>query len=344
MLQLKNATPFCAELAVLPDERGVDTLIVTVKGTFELGPPLTVADQQVGVVFADEYWGEPGDSSLKYAAEVHLPKRSTDVAVVGSAQVADRRPTSQLDVSVSVADVVKVVRVFGDRFWTGRRLGAPFTPPEPFDAMPLVFERAFGGTHAIDPDRGKVRYEARNPVGCGFAGKRKRHELKDMPLPNLEDPACPLRTPRSKSAPAGFGFIAPGWEPRRSYAGTYDETWQRTRAPHLPADFDLRFFNAAHPDLICARYLAGGEAVSVLNAWEGGPLHFALPVCEFELNIYAQRDMPCPPPQLETVLIEPDESRLCMLWRAATSCDKSVLQIRQAELELKRLAIDGGTV
>jgi len=344
MLQLKNTTPFRAELAVLPDERGEDTLIVTVKATFKLGSPLTVAEEQVGVVFADEYWGDLGDSSLKYASEIHLTKPSTDVALVGNAQTAGQRPTSRLDVSVSVADVVKVVRVFGDRFWTGRRLGAPFTSPDQFNSMPLIFERAFGGKHEIDPDRGEVRYEARNPVGCGFVGKRKRHELKGMPLPNLEDPTCSLQRPRSKSAPAGFGFIAPSWEPRRSCAGTYDERWQHTRAPHLPADFDPRFFNAVHPDLICARYLTGGEDVSVLNAWEGGPLHFTLPVCEFELNVHSRLDVSRPSLQLETVLIEPDESRVCMLWRAAASCDKSVLQIQQAELGVKRLTIDERTV
>jgi hypothetical protein len=342
MLQLKNATPFPAQLAVLPDINCVDTVVVVVKATFEIGAALRVADEQAEVVLGDEYWGEPDVSSLRYAGELHLPKPSTDVVLVGSAQAPGRRPVQQLDVELRVAEVSKSVRVFGERRWTGRRLGAAFTPPERFETMPLVYERAFGGTH-VDEGSGKVYYEPRNPIGRGYSGGRGLGDLRDRPLPNLEDPARPVRGPRSKSAPSGFGFIAPSWEPRRRRAGTYDDTWQRTRAPFLPRDFQPLFFNAAHPDLVCPEHLRGGEPVMATNAWSQGPLAFTLPVCDFDLGISIRGETTRPEVALETVLIEPDASRLCLVWRAAVPCDKSVLQVERVDVGLRRLEIDGST-
>ena len=343
MLQLKNTTPFRAQLAVLPDHRGVETAIVVVKATFELGSVLRLAEEQAAVALGDEWWGKPDASSLKYPSELHLPKPTTDVALLGSAQAPGRRPIRSLDVSVRVADVQKAVRVFGERVWTGRRFGASFTGPELFETMPLVYERSFGGLHVVDAQRGKVHFEPRNPVGCGFRGKRSLSEMKGVPLPNLEDPARSLRRPGSSASPAGFGFIALTWEPRIGHAGTYDETWRKTRAPFLPVDFDPRFFNAAHPDLVCTRHLVGGESVTATNVWCEGPLSFDLPVCEFDLSVSIRGETSHPPLFLETVTIEPDDSRLCMLWRATTPCEKAVLQVEQVELGLRRLTIAGRT-
>ena len=271
MLQLKNTTPFAAHIAVLPDEDGVDTLYVTIKATFSLGARLEVADPQPPVLLADEFWGEPGQSSLKYAADVHLVKPSTDIALVGQAHSPGRKPVAQLDVSLAVAGRKKVVRVFGDREWRPgfACIPASTTTPAPFKSMPLVYERAFGGLHEVEGKKPEILFEPRNPVGQGFVGKRKGRELKGLPLPNLEDPKQPIGGPKLRPAPAGFGYIAPAWEPRKSFAGTYDDAWLKKRAPYLPKDFDPRFFNAAHPDLVTERYLEGGEKVEALNVTPG---------------------------------------------------------------------------
>jgi len=72
MLQLKNKTQFEATIAVFPNENAVDTLYVIVKATFLSGNKIEIAKNQSSIVMADEYWGEPGQSSLKYASELHL--------------------------------------------------------------------------------------------------------------------------------------------------------------------------------------------------------------------------------------------------------------------------------
>ena len=50
---------------------------------------------------------------------------------------------------------------------------------------------------------------------------------------------------KDRPAPACLAPIAEAWEPRRSFAGTYDAAWQQGRAPYLPTDLDPRFLASA---------------------------------------------------------------------------------------------------
>lgn len=339
MLQLKNNSPFQASIVVFPNEQGVDTLYVVAKGTFILGKAIELADKQRAVVLADEHWGEPGQSSLKYASEAHLSKPSTDVVVIGEACAPDRRPVTQLDVSIAVADRRKSLRVFGDRVWEKGLFGMKMSAPVPFETMPLMYERAFGGTHVVDPEKNELVFEPRNPIGRGFAGKRKKDEIDGMKLPNLEDPASLITKLTHKPAPAGVGFISPAWEPRKSFVGTYDDVWQKTRAPYLPDDFQPQYFNAAHPDLVCHRYLTGGEPVEVVNVSPRGPFEFALPVCQLETSVRVAGKIEKPTMNLETVLIDAEASQLCLTWRGAVLCDKRVLKVEHVDIALNNMVL-----
>lgn len=83
--------------------------------------------------------------------------------------------------------------VFGDRRWerpSGRGLPR-ISEPEPFDRIPLTYERAFGG-----PDHPE------NPVGRGF--NLLIPPGGSAPLPNLEDPDHPIRNLASAPQPACF--------------------------------------------------------------------------------------------------------------------------------------------
>lgn len=337
MLQLADGTPFVSTLSLLQDPQGIDTLYVVVKGTFTLGPAVTVAAAQQPLQMADVPWGEPGASSLRYASDIHPAKPATDVALVGSAHAPGGRPVTELDTLLAVGPLRKQVRVVGDRLWTGRALGPALGPAQPFTTMPLTWERAFGGVHVLDQDKGKVKAVEENPVGAGFRARRRRDELKGLSAPNLLDPDDAER-------PAGYGFIAPHWQPRRSYAGTYDDAWQRTRAPILPADFDPRFFNAAAPGLVADGYLEGGERVKLANLTPDGRLSCTLPRCRFDLAVRIAGRSERPALNLETVLLEPDDERLSLLWRAAVPCDKQALRIEQVRLELAELVLDGKVV
>ncbi|MEO7330284.1 MAG: DUF2169 domain-containing protein, partial [Minicystis sp.] len=93
-------------------------------------------------------------------------------------------------------------------------------------------------------------------------------------------------------------------------------------------DFDARYHQSAHPDLISAKPLRGGEVVSISHVSpHGGPIHFALPVQVFEATVRIKGAPSVLRMALDTVVIEPDEDRVTLTHRAVVSCPKSFLYI-----------------
>ncbi len=331
MLQLKNNTPFESSLALFPNSQGIDTLYIIVKATFNIGQKWTLADEQKPPQAEDEYWGDdPASSSIKAASDMHIGKPATDIIMTGHAWAPEGRQLSQMDVSLSVGNVNKTVRVFGDRQWNDGAVSRPV----PFTSIPLIYEKAFGGLHVQDGNI--ISGEARNPVGCGYSGKRKAKEMEGQPLPNLEDPRQLIQNTGDIVTPAGFSAISPNWQPRLTYAGTYDENWQKTQAPYLPLDFDQRFFNMAHPDLIYPEFIKGGEPVRIEGAHQAGTIQFNIPFVGLTTVVAIKKRNEHPMFNLETVLIETDPMLLSMTYRAALPCDKETLKIREVVVNLSR--------
>jgi len=326
MLQL----PFAASMALFPDEKAIDTLYLMVRATFNIGPQWTLADEQQPLLEADEYWGEPGESSIKYASDYHLGKLSSDIVMLGDAYVPDGKEVRQLDVSLSIGEIHKNIRLFGDREWQDGRISAA----QPFTTMPLIYEKAFGGAHLID---GVVATaEERNPVGRGFAGGCQVEEMDGEALPNLENPGGLITRFDQQPVPACFAAVASHWSSRAQYAGTYDERWQTSRAPYLPEDFDKRFFNTAHPDLVYPGFLKGGEAVSITHMHPAGAINFELPYIKLNAEVSMANEIKRPAFNLETLIIEPNQLRLGMVWRAAVTCDKQALKISDVGISLSK--------
>jgi hypothetical protein len=321
VLQLDNQTPFKSTIALLPDRFGIDTLYVIVKATVTLRPSLALAEVQVPLTMADEYYGEPTETSLRAVSDMHIGKSGTDVLLVGSAWAPNKRPIARMQVGMKVAERQKLILVTGDRVWQD---GVP-SSPQPFESIPLVWERAFGGVHRQGE---KVLAEERNPVGCGFSGGRSGGDMQGLRVPNLEDPAAPLQQIGQASPPACLAPIAPSWLPRRAFAGTYDDRWQRTRAPYLPDDFDPRFFQCAAPEFAFDRYLQAGEHVQIVGALPDGPIAFTVPESHLSIAVTIEGTMHRPPANLETLSIEPDENRACFIWRAAVPCDRRALKVQ----------------
>jgi hypothetical protein len=321
MLQLINQTPFKATISVLPDAAGVDTLYVVVKATVTLRPDLSLADVQVPPVLADEYYGDPATSSLRAPSDLHIGKPGTDVLLIGSARATDGRSVESLHVSMTVAGRHKRILVTGDRVWRDGRPSAS----EPFESVPLVWERAFGGTHR---DGTHVLADERNPVGCGLAAGRSAGAMEGQPLPNLEDPANPIQALGENPPPVCLAPIAPSWLARRRFAGTYDERWQRGRAPYLPDDFDRRFLQCAVPEFAFARYLEAGEQVEVSGVMPDGPCAFTVPDGRLSVDVMIAGSAHHPRVNLETLVVEPDDNRVSFTWRASVPCDRQALKVQ----------------
>jgi len=160
--------------------------------------------------------------------------------------------------------------------------------------------------------------------------------MNGVPLPNLEDPNDLITNINQQPTPACFAVSAPHWQPRSGYAGTYDDVWQTQRAPYLPEDFDKRFFCMAHPDLVYPGYLSGGEHVKISNMHPDGTLSFTLPHVKLNTVVSMAGDSVQPTFNFETLIIEPNELKLSMIWRAAVQCDKKMLKISNIEINLAR--------
>lgn len=319
---LNNKTDSAAEIALLADENGRDIMLVLVKTTYDIASDgvLTLAEEQKPICFEGEYYGEPGQSSLKIASEANFEKLATDVVLVGHAHAPGGQPVPQFDVGLQVGSIRQHIRVFGDRVWqrrvTAKRIVTWIkTNPQPVAKVPLIYEKAFGGKD-LSPDDSKHHvYEPRNLIGTGIIAKHSK--LEEVALPNLEDPKQLIESPADRPEPLGMGFISPDWQPRLGYSGTYDQNWEKTRLPLLPLDFKREFFNAAHPRLNTQGFLDGNEIIHIINACPQGKLSFQLSGDRPDINIKYQYQSPkALDVKLDTVLINTDDMKLILLWRA----------------------------
>lgn len=329
-MELVNETPFRAERVALLDVNGRDLLVVIVKGTFRLNGPHAplVADIQVPIQIADVFNGEPGKSSVHYESDLCPRKPGTDIVLIGHAY-PPRGRMPLVDVNLAVGPIRKSCRVFGDRTWKKdlmSRIG--ISAPQPFERMPLVYERAFGGQDQSAPNGEHHEQETRNPVGTGLVAKKSAADLSTVALPNIEDPARLISSRDDRPSPAGFGFIGRHWQPRLAYAGTYDEAWLKNRSPQLPVDFNERYHNGAHPDLVFQGRFTGGERVELQNGSPEGRLGFPLPRAALEIIVVTSTlERTVLQPVVDTLVLEPDEKRMTMVWRAMQDVHGTLLKI-----------------
>lgn len=335
MLALQNQTPFAAALVPSLDGEGSDQLSVVVKATYawDARGRLGIAEQQAPVHFADVPNSDEEGSSAKYESDACPNKPGTDIVLVGNAYPRNGRAAT-VDVSVQVGKQRKVVRVFGERAWT-RAMGWVISRPIPFETMPLVYERAFGGWDRSHPDPKQHTFHEHNPVGTGFVHDGRATRLEGLRLPNLEDPEHLIDHWKARPPVAGFGFVGRSWLPRRLLAGTYDAQWSEVRAPLLPHDFDPRFYCGASEGMVATPHLRGGERVLVDGASRTGPLRFDLPAPALRITAVVRREVSTPMPILDTLVIEPDAARVILCYRATMPCPRLLLHVEAVKVALQ---------
>jgi hypothetical protein len=315
-VDLVNRSRYAAERALVLDRSGAEVLAVLLKASFawSAGKGLRPAAEQVGVRLADEMTGEPGRSSVKRASDLCPGKPGCDLVLLGRA--GRSRPAPQVDVSFRVGAQGKEIRVFGERRWTGSA-GVP--EARPFESVALTWENAYGGRDAELPVEGAFEEEPRNPVGRGFRGRGSKRPVAGDGLPNLEDPGNAISGPFDRPQPAGVGFVASHWQPRASFAGTYDAAWQRDRAPLPPDDLDPRFHQRGAPGLVAAEPPAAGAPVVVTGVFPLGELRFALPRIVPKGQVYFRTRKVDLAFALQTVLVDADAALLEMTFGAYQS-------------------------
>ena len=260
------------------------------------------------------HWGAPDDSSLRYASDVVPTKPGTDVAVNG--HVYNRRRAASVHAALTVGNVRKVVASTGVRRWGSSRMGPRCSAPEPFEKLALRFEHAFGGWFEDGKQHRIVHDE--NPVGVGFA----REPGPEVRVPQLLDPEQDYISVSKRLRSMSLGFIPTAWRQRARFAGTFDDTWMETRRPLFPIDFDERFYNAVADDQVLLPKLEGGEILMLRNLHPRAEVvSLTLPSLRFEARFQVKERVCELPMVADTLLIEPDEERLSITFRAAITLD-----------------------
>lgn len=329
----ENTTPFLAERTVWSDVEGRDWCVVVVKGTFRLGErgEVDVSSEQHPFVFADQHHGDPGSSSIRYECDFAPFKPEVDVLFNGHAYAPEGRPTQQCHVRLQVGSLTKTLQISGSRYWTQGLVRLTPSEPKPFTCVPLTYERAFGGTDHSHKDATHHGTDLRNPIGTGFRQNPSTAAALGSFLPQVEYPRDLHTRWNEPIQPAGLGVIGRSWQPRLRYAGTFDERWRNERAPFLPEDFNPLHFQSAPADQRL-KTVHGGEAVQCINLSKVGFLHFVLPRVEVPVTFVLDNRQENKPPMLDTLLIEPDEQRLVLTWRARIALGRKLTQLREIKV------------
>ena len=335
MWAIDNETPFAAERTFVRDRDGAEIWLVAVRATFDLfsDGTLQISKKQEPVVLAPCYFGKPGASALRCDSDLQRVKLGTDVLLNASAHVpANHNEVTEIEVGFRLGSLEKQLVVSGERVWD-KRLGMLVpSAAKPFRSSEIRYENAFGGTTTDSSSRSQYIYAERNPVGKGLMPAEG--ELLSS-ISNIGE--SPDR-PNAKMPVAGFGAVCGHWSPRRELAGTYDDQWQKEKRPLLPNDFQDTWFQSAPKDQVSNGFLNGGEQVELMNLTPSGKLRFQLPKYSFGFRTSIDGGIEHHRASLHTVLIEPDDHKLSMVWHTALPCHHTLYTLRRTVVfEKKRL-------
>lgn len=316
-------------MGMKPDGR--EMLVVAIKGTFtipkqEEKPQL--AEEQIPLIMADTFTGEPGYSAPLYEVDYSPIKHRCDVLLNGSAYAPQGRPARMVQVGMKLGAFIKTFNVVGERYW---KAGITITPSQPaeFTVMPISYDNAFGGLDNFHEDKNKHSAYMRNPVGKGYHQRLASDLVDGTPMPNTEEVNRPIQKPDGDYKPMAFGTIGRGWTPRLQHAGTYDQAWIDNTFPFLPVDFSEAYYQAAPEDQQIP-YLKGGEEVVLVNLSPEGRIAFELPKVEVPLVFFRNKgERHETQAVLDTIVIEPDKGIFSLTWRASLPLKRNMFEISQ---------------
>jgi hypothetical protein len=306
-------------LGLRPDGR--EHAVVCAKGTFRFprgeGEAVAVEPEaRQPLRTADAFTGEPGQSAPTFESDYAPYKPACDVLIVGRAHAPGYRPSERVVVGVRVGTMLKSFAAVGERTWEPGRGGLEATRPRPFATLPITYDRAFGGAGS-----------AENPVGLGHPQARTDAALVGTALPSFEEEDRPVTDPYGAYRALALGPIGRGWQPRVRHAGTYDEAWREGVFPFLPADFDERYHQAAPPDQQVP-HPTGGELVALLNLTPAGTTRLRLPPARLPVALTTRRgERRALTAVVDTLVIEPEERRLTMVFRASTPLRQGLIEV-----------------
>jgi hypothetical protein len=167
-MELINGTRMVAGFNMGLEPSGRELLVVVIKGTFILPKPgetLRLHDEQLPLVMADTFTGQPGFSAPLQEVDFAPRKHQCDVLLTGSAHAPGGRPVTRTQVALSVGRMCKTIDVVGPRVWQAGLTGIRASDPQAFVRQPVSYDQAFGGVDQASDDPREHDAFMRNPVG-----------------------------------------------------------------------------------------------------------------------------------------------------------------------------------
>ena len=332
-MELLNTTKMQAGYTMGMKPDGRELLVVVVKGTFTIpknGKEAKLAEEQVPLVMADEFTGEPGFSAPVHEADFSPFKPKCDVLLNGSAYAPGGKPVRSVEVSLQVGVWRKSFRVVGHRAWNKGLLSVRASRAQPFTVMPISYDRAFGGVdYSHEKESKHVAYMS-NPIGIGFHTNLQAKAITGKPLPNTEELQNPIKKPNGNYKPMALGPVGRGWDPRRKLGGTYDQNWIDNVFPFLPTDFQDAYYQAGPVDQQIP-YLKGAEKIVLSNLTPEGQTQFRIPTVDMPVVFFLKNgdrhENKC---IIDTILIEPNLQRFILSFRSHLPLRKNIFEVSQA--------------
>lgn len=275
------------------------------------GPPVRVRDE---------------DTALGCLPAETVPRRGPgfEVLLLGRAHAPGGVRCRTMNVGLAVGDRVATMLVLGARRWHGGAPAGKPSEPEPFEALPLIWENAFGGTARVwlDPNRAIELQHPLNRRGRGFdvaPALARLAKQGDAPagfpisegvrgLPSLERTDQLIRWWSDAPAPICWATI-----PRDIGFSTLAS---RERTGDREADFD-RVYERAHPDWVIPVPTAGAR-VALAGVRAEGEVAFELP----RLRVVADLETPSSAGRTRrmelaprSLLIQPEASTFSIVYR-----------------------------
>jgi hypothetical protein len=265
---------------------------VIVKASFDLDPdgPMRLSAPE-DIIFVEVHNKNNPTRSVRLTQDIapYLPR--ADVLLTGHACAPEGSPVEALSVRLAVFRGVplldKTIHVRGD---------LKDDKTVPFERIPLLYERAYGG----------IGFET-NPLGTGFgAGTEKKR-------PNLLDPVRPER-------PACFAPLSRGWSERKRLLGGADRRAIDRPIMAIPTGFDWSYFQAA-PEDQRIDHLKGDEWIILDGVHPThGHLQSHLPSARGLAGVYGMADAGDGHPlalAADTLRIDADQLRCSVVWRGS---------------------------
>lgn len=205
-------------------------------------------DDQVTLVDAQELWNVFDAESVQQfdndVLDYILPKAEPEIIVNGYAYGVYAEPDNHTVVSVSLNNVHKALKVWGDRYWVGDKVSSA----QAFHKIAISHYNAFGGQDVPENLNGKGR-DYVEVDGEPFKA-----------VANIESLGEPIRDSRRCYKPVGLSALPLDYPGRLGLLGTYDQHWAKTEFPGFAADVDWSYFNLSPQDQRLSGLKAGDVA------------------------------------------------------------------------------------